>query len=246
MKNTRLAYIIGIAGAISWGVSFIAAKTALDYMEPIQVMAVRMTVAVITFGAFILIGSVKLNFKNKSIKSLLILSIAQPCLYGVFEIWGIDITTASESAIILSMVPIIVTVLSAVFFKERIKFMTAGFVFLSFLGVIVTVMGNLSASGKIIGYMFLLLAVITGAVYAILFLGVICSVFAFIAYNHLIATVPAYKASTLILSVLTVTGVIAGVAFRGDPFTIYKLTGLILILAGVIGVSQSEIIVNVA
>src|SRR5665648_1010326 len=233
MKNTRLAYIIGIAGAISWGVSFIAAKTALDYMEPIQVMAVRMTVAVITFGAFILIGSVKLNFKNKSIKSLLILSIAQPCLYGVFEIWGIDITTASESAIILSMVPIIVTVLSAVFFKERIKFMTAGFVFLSFLGVIFTVMGDATASGKILGYV-------------ILFLGVICSVFAFIAYNHLIATVPAYKASTLILSVLTVTGVIAGVAFRGDPFTIYKLTGLILILAGVIGVSQSEIIVNVA
>ena len=154
-------------------------------------------------------------------------------------------------------------------------------------------MGNLSASGKIIGYMFLLLAVITGAVYtmlskqisvsfgpieitfvmtivgfvffnalnfmlgygfeayvlttripellyAILFLGVICSVFAFIAYNYLIATVPAYKASTLILSVLTVTGVIAGIAFRGDPFTIYKLTGLVMILAGVIGVSQPE------
>jgi len=293
MKNTRLAYIIGIAGAISWGVSFIGAKTALDYMEPIQVMAVRMTVALITFGAFILIASIKLDFKNKSIKSLLILSIAQPCLYGIFEIWGIDITTASESAILLSMVPIIVTVLSAIFFKEKIKFMTAGFVFLSFLGVVVTVMGETTVSGKILGYVFLLLAVSTGAVYtmlskqlsgsfgpveitfvmtivgfvffnalnfmmgygfdayvltvkipellyAILFLGIICSVFAFIAFNHLIAKVPAYKASTLTLSVLTVTGVIAGIVFRGDPFTIYKLTGLVMILAGVIGVSQPE------
>src|SRR5659263_350037 len=98
MKNTRLAYIIGITGAISWGVSFIGVKTALDYMEPIQVMAVRMTVAVITFGVFIVIGFVKLDFKNKSIKNLLIISIVQPCLYGVFEILGIDITTASESA----------------------------------------------------------------------------------------------------------------------------------------------------
>ncbi|MBK5246306.1 MAG: DMT family transporter [Peptostreptococcaceae bacterium] len=293
MKNTRLAYIIGIAGAIGWGVSFIGTKTALDYLDPIQVMAVRMTIAVITFGVFIAVGPVKLNFKNKSIKNLLILSIAQPCLYGIFEILGIDMTTASESAIILSMVPITVTVLSGIFLKEKIKFMTAGFVFLSFLGVIVTVMDNLSASGKTTGYMFLLLAVITGAVftmlskqisgsfgpieitfvmtavgfiffnalnlimgygfeayaltvqipellYAILFLGVICSVFAFIAYNHLIAAVPAYKASTLTLSVVTVTGVIAGIVFRGDPFTIHKVIGLVLILTGVIGVSQPE------
>lgn len=293
MKNIRLAYIFGIAGAISWGVSFLGTKTALDYLDPIQVMAVRMAIALITFGAFIVIGSVKLDFKNKPMKNLLMLSIAQPCLYGVFEILGIDITTASESAIILSMVPITVTVLSGVFFREKIKFMTAGFVFLSFFGVIVTVMGDAEISGKILGYLFLLLAVITAAIYTmlskqlsgsfgpieitfvmtivgfvffnalnfimgygveayvlfvqipeltgtILFLGIICSVFAFIAYNHLIATVPAYKASTLTLSVLTVTGVIAGIAFRGDPLTSYKVIGLITILAGVIGVSQPD------
>ncbi len=293
MKNIKLAYIFGIAGAISWGISFMGAKTALDYIDPIQVLAVRMTIAIITFGAFILIGLIKLDFKNKPLKNLLILSIAQPCLYGVFEILGIDITTASESAIILSMVPITVTVFSALFFREKIKFLKAGFVFLSFYGVIVTVMGDVAISGKMLGYVFLLLAVTTAAVYTmlskqisgtfgpieitfvmtivgflffntlnfamgygfeayvlavqipeltyvILFLGVICSVFAFIAYNHLIATVPAYKASTLTLSVVTVTGVIAGIAFRGDPLTSYKIIGLIMILAGVIGVSQPE------
>ncbi len=293
MKNIRLAYIIGIGGAIGWGISFLGTKTALDYLDPIQVMAVRMTVAIITFGVFVLMGFVKLDLKNKPIKTLLIVSIAQPCLYGVFEILGIDITTASESAIILSMVPITVTVLSAIFFREKIKFLTAAFVFLSFFGVIVTVMGDAAISGKILGYVFLLLAVITAAIYTmltkqisgnfgpieitlvmtivgfiffntlnfamgygfeayvlavqipeltyvILFLGIICSVFAFIAYNHLIATVPAYKASTLTLSVLTVTGVIAGIAFRGDLVTSYKIIGLIMILAGVIGVSQPE------
>lgn len=293
MKNIRLAYIVGIAGAMAWGISFLGTKTALDYLDPIQVMAVRMTVAIITFSLFVLFGFVKLDLKNKPIKTLLILSLAQPCLYGVFEILGIDITTASESAIILSMVPITVTVLSAIFFREKIKFLRAAFVFLSFYGVIVTAMGDVAISGKILGYVFLLLAVTTAAIYTmlskqisstfgpieitfvmtivgfiffntlnfvmgygfeayvlavqipeltytILFLGVVCSVFAFIAYNHLIATVPAYKASTLTLSIVTVSGAIVGIVFRGDPLTSYKIIGLILILAGVIGVSQPE------
>lgn len=293
MKNIKLAYMIGTAGAISWGVSFLGTKTALDYLDPIQVMAVRMTLAIITFGIFVLFGFVKLDLKNKPIKTLLLISLAQPCLYGVFEILGIDITTASESAIILSMVPITVTVLSAIFFREKIKFFKVGLVFLSFFGVIVTVMGDAAMSGKILGYIFLLLAVTTAAVYTMLtkqisgtigpieitlvmtivgflffntlnfvmgygfeayvlafqireltyvflFLGVICSVFAFIAYNHLIATVPAYKASTLTLSLVTVTGAIVGIVFRGDPLTSYKIIGLILILVGVIGVSQPD------
>jgi drug/metabolite transporter (DMT)-like permease len=195
------------------------------------------------------------------------------------------------------MAPIAVTVLSVLFFKEKIRLITVGFVILSFLGVIITGLGNISTSGKVLGYVFLLLAVITAAVYtmlskhtsdsfgpiemtfvmtavgfvffnglnfimgygietytmmiqipellyAILFLGIICSAFAFIAYNHLIATVPAYKASTLTLSLLTVTGVISGVAFRGDPLTAYIVIGLIFILTGVIGASRPEKLVK--
>jgi len=261
--SIRFAYIVGIIGAICWGVSFLGTKDALDFLEPIQVMAARMTIAILTFGVFILTGGAKLNFKGKPIKSLIVLSLAQPCLYGTFEIFGIDLTTASESAII------------------------------SFFGVIVTVMGDLSASGKILGYGLLLLAVLSAAVYtmvskqisenfgpmeitfvmtvvgflffntlnfvmgygfeayvltvqtprllyALLFLGIVCSVFAFIAYNHLIGKVPAYKASTLSLSILTVTGVIVGIAFRGEPLTIYKIAGLVMILAGVVGASRPD------
>lgn len=297
-NNLKMAYIVGIIGAICWGVSFLGTKDALDYLDPIPVMASRMAIALITFGFLILTRVVRMNFRGKPLKNLIILSLAQPCLYGTFEIFGIDLTTASESAIILSMVPITVTVFSALIFKEKIRGITAGFVFLSFFGVIVTVMGNLSASGKIMGYIFLLLAVASASVYTmvskqisenfgameitfvmtvtgflffnglnfimgygfagyiatvqtpallydILFLGIVCSVFAFIAYNYLIGKVPAYKASTLSLSILTVTGVIVGIVFRGDPVTIYKIAGLLLILTGVVGASRPEKVLHV-
>ena len=75
---------------------------------------------------------------------------------------------------------------------------------------------------------------------ALVFLGVVCSVFAFIAYNQLIGKVPAYKASTVSLSVLTVTGVVAGILLRAEPVTIYKIAGLVMILTGVVGASRPE------
>lgn len=292
-EGTGFAYLIGVIGAISWGISFIATKTGLDYLEPMQVMAVRTTVAILTFIILIGIKVIKIDFAGKKIKGLLILSITQPCLYSTFEILGIDLTTASESAIILSIVPVVVTMIYMIFFKEKVTMTVIAFILLSFAGVFVTALGDLTTSGKILGYIFLMVAVLLAAtytmlskqlskqftameitfvmtssgfvffntinfimgygfeayvstlgninlLYSVLFLGIVCSVFAFIAYNHLINKVPAYKASTVSLSILTVTGVIAGILMRNEPVTIYKILGLIMILTGVIGASRPE------
>lgn len=291
--KTKLAYLAGIIGAICWGISFIGTKTGLDYLEPIQVMAVRMTIAILTFGVFTALGIIRMDFRGKSLKGVLILSISQPCLYGMFEIFGINLTTASESAILLSIVPVVVTLLSIFLFKEKVRLPVIGFICLSFTGVVVTVLGDVATSGKILGYIFLILAVLCAStytllskkvsanfnpmeitfvmtsagliffnglnfllgygmeayivtfqtpplLYALLFLGIVCSVFAFIAYNYLISRVPAYKASTVSLSIITVTGVIAGILFRNEPVTVYKIVGLVMILGGVIGASQPD------
>lgn len=287
------AYVMGILGSIAWGISFIGSKTALDYLEPMQVMAVRMTVALLAFLLIIGLKLVKVDFRGKKLRSLLFLSLAQPCLYATFEIYGIDLTTASESAILLSIVPIVVTLVYAVGFREKIRLSLAAFILLSFSGVIVTVLGDIATSGKVLGYLLLMMAVACASAFTVLskeisgrftsieitfimtlcgfiffngssllmghgleayrialrepellgalvFLGVVCSVFAFIAYNQLIGKVPAYKASTVSLSILTVTGVVAGILLRGEPITLYKIAGLVMILTGVVGASRPE------
>jgi drug/metabolite transporter (DMT)-like permease len=278
---------------MAWGISFIGSKTALDYLEPMQVMAVRMTVALLAFLLIIGLKLVRVDFRGKKLRSLLLLSLAQPCLYATFEIYGIDLTTASESAILLSIVPIVVTLVYAIGFREKIRLSLAAFILLSFAGVIVTVLGDVATSGKVLGYLLLMMAVACASAYTVLskeisgrftsieitfimtlcgfiffnggsllmghglegyrialrepellgalvFLGVVCSVFAFIAYNQLIGKVPAYKASTVSLSVLTVTGVLAGILLRAEPVTIYKIAGLVMILTGVVGASRPE------
>jgi drug/metabolite transporter (DMT)-like permease len=258
-----------------------------------QVMAVRMTVAFLAFLLIIGLKLVKVDFRGKKLRSLLFLSLAQPCLYATFEIYGIDLTTASESAILLSIVPIVVTLVYAVGFREKIRLSLAAFILLSFSGVIVTVLGDIATSGKVLGYLLLMMAVACASAFTVLskeisgrftsieitfimtlcgfiffngssllmghgleayrialrepellgalvFLGVVCSVFAFIAYNQLIGKVPAYKASTVSLSILTVTGVVAGILLRGEPITLYKIAGLVMILTGVVGASRPE------
>ena len=73
----------------------------------------------------------------------------------------------------------------------------------------------------------------------VVFLGLVCSVCSFLAFNYLIARVPAYKAAVLTISVLTVTGVLAGIALLGEPATWYKMVGMVVIVAGVIGTGLS-------
>lgn len=73
-----------------------------------------------------------------------------------------------------------------------------------------------------------------------LFLGVFCSAIAYLGYNYVIAKAsdPA-TAGNLISSLVTVTGVLAGVTFRGDAFGLYTVIGVALTLIGVV-ISSKE------
>lgn len=283
-------YIIGIIGAIFWGISFLGTKVAMSYLEPAGLMAARMVVAVFFMSLMILFGLAKVHYTTKYLRTIILLALLQPCFYGLLEAMGVRLTTASESAILLAFLPLVTTMLAAIFLKEKITKRQWGFIALSFLGVVITVVfaEDFSIGGKLLGYGFLLLAVLSGALYSIfarkvsetytpfevtfvmsvvgliffhvvnafqgnafesykiifahpkliaivVFLGLFCSVLSFLAFNHLISKIPAYKAAVLTISVLTVTGVVAGIVVLGEPATWYKIVGMITIVAGVIG-----------
>jgi len=287
--NTK-TYIIGIIGAIFWGISFLGTKVSMSYLEPAGLMAARMVVAVFFMGLMIIFGLAKVRYTKKYMWTMILLALLQPCFYGLLEAMGVRLTTASESAILLAFLPLVTTLLAAVFLKEKITKIQWGFIALSFMGVVVTVVfaDDFSMGGKLLGYGFLLMAVLSGSLYSIfarqvsetytpfevtfvmsvvgliffnvinvfqgnglesyqiifahpkliaivIFLGLICSVISFLAFNYLISKIPAYKAAVLTISVLTVTGVVAGIVILGEPATWYKILGMIIIVAGVIG-----------
>jgi drug/metabolite transporter (DMT)-like permease len=78
--------------------------------------------------------------------------------------------TASESAIIYAMIPMMVALISFIFLKKKVKkHVTAGML-IAFTGIVVSTVlaDDFSVGGKLMGYMILLIAVLFAAIYTIL------------------------------------------------------------------------------
>ncbi|MBQ2943482.1 MAG: DMT family transporter [Ruminococcus sp.] len=115
LKGTIAALIVNII----FGFSFLFSKIALSYAHPLIILAVRFTVAFAVLNLLWMFGIVKLNFKGKPKKRILLMSLAQPLLYFILELYGIENTSSAMSGVIISLVPVVVIILSAVFLKEK-------------------------------------------------------------------------------------------------------------------------------
>lgn len=163
-------YFCSLVAAVMFGVSFAATKGVLQHIDPFQLMAYRWLLAFAVFSLLAALGIVKLSLKGKPIRYLAALSLTQPVLYSIFETYGIQLTTSSESAILLSAVPVVVILLSVFFLKKKVSRRIIFFVALSLAGVVITVVfaPDFGLGGKSLGYLMLLGAVITGALYSLM------------------------------------------------------------------------------
>lgn len=118
-KNNIIGIICALVPNIIFGFSFLFSKTALRYAHPLIILAVRFTVVFAVFSLLVGIKAVKVNFKGKDIRKILLMSLMQPLLYFFFELYGLNGTSSALSGVITSLVPIGVTVLSAVILKEK-------------------------------------------------------------------------------------------------------------------------------
>ena len=69
---------------------------------------------------------------------------------------------------------------------------------------------------------------------AVLFLGAIGSFMCYILLNYIVGKMPAAQASSIQVNITSLTGVVTGILFQGDPFGWYTAVGMIMIIAGVI------------
>ncbi len=165
--------LFGMAAALTaniiFGFSFLFSKTALSFAEPLVVLAARFTVAFFVMNLLVLFRVVKVNFKGKPMGRLLLMSVAQPLLYFVFELYGIALTSSALSGIIIALVPVGVILLSTVFLGERPSLVQIVCTIVSISGVsAVSIMSDNGGKNHIIGIVLLVLAVISAAAFNIL------------------------------------------------------------------------------
>ena len=90
-----------------WGSSFVALKIAFADYHPMWVIFLRMLVAAICF-LFLLRRVMQFNYHKGDWKRLLGLSLAEPCLYFVFEAKALEYTSAAQAGMIVGLLPLIV------------------------------------------------------------------------------------------------------------------------------------------
>jgi len=161
--------LIGIIPFFIFGLSFLFTKVALEQIGNVfHVLGLRMLLAALTLIILRAIGLIKVNFKGKSIKPLLLIALLQPILYFTFETIGIKHSTTSITGVMIAFIPIVVTILAVIFLKEKTNILQIGFIATSILGIIL-INSDLSISGdNFIGLLMLTGAVFTAAVYQIL------------------------------------------------------------------------------
>lgn len=162
-------YLAGVVFAILFGFTFMFSKTALDVVRPIGLIAYRFLIAFFTFEVIRQLKLVVIRFERVHLKPVLIVVLFQPVLYFLFETYGLDRTTSGEAGMMIALIPIFVTIASALLLREKPTRLQLFFIILSVSGILLIQFAR--SRGDIdpetIGFLLLLGAVISAALFNI-------------------------------------------------------------------------------
>ncbi len=134
--------------AFFWGGTFIAGKSLADHVEPFSAAFFRFTIA-----AFVLLIVTKQQegrlpqITLAQLPPVILLGLTGVFAYNFFFFKGLQLIEASRASAIIALNPIIITVFSALFFKEKLRLLQVG-------GIVISVIGALFVitRGDILGF----------------------------------------------------------------------------------------------
>ena len=118
-----------------WGSNFSVVKAALSEFSPLAFNSTRFVLASLLLALFLAATRASVRFQREDVIRLVGLGLLGNVVYQVLFIYGIDWTRAGNAALMLSTVPLIVTVLSVGLKHETIGRAGWAGVFLSIAGI---------------------------------------------------------------------------------------------------------------
>lgn len=151
---------------VLYGMSYIFTKQATQSASALSLLGWRFLLAFIVMNVLALMGIIKIRLKGKDLKSLLLVALFNPVIYFIGETLGISSTTASESGVFLACIPVASLIVSTLILKKKPSKLQVAGILITLAGVILTVLAVGAASSlSITGYTFLMMAVISYALY---------------------------------------------------------------------------------
>ena len=132
---------------ILWGANIPVVKFASGHVEPLVFNATRVVLSTVVMGLLAAIESrfVKQPAERFNMRRFIVFALASGLFYPLMFMWGIDRTTAGNTALLLSSMPLWTAIISGFFLKERLPPLAWGAFGIAFVGTAIVVV----AGGKV-------------------------------------------------------------------------------------------------
>jgi drug/metabolite transporter (DMT)-like permease len=118
-----LPFMALVLAMVLWGSSFVAMKYSFQEMHPLSVILGRMVIASLCFLPFFR-AFTRMGLRRHHVLPVLAMCLCEPCCYFLFESAALVHTSASQAAMITTMLPLLVAMSAGVFLGERISVRT--------------------------------------------------------------------------------------------------------------------------
>jgi drug/metabolite transporter (DMT)-like permease len=140
LSKRTLAILAAIGATIIYGINHTIAKGVMPtYVKPFGFIFIRVTGAAILFWGISFFGP-KEKIEHRDWLRILVCAILGMVINMLAFFKGLDLSTPINSAVLVTITPIIVVVLSALLIKEKITLLKGSGVFLGFIGALALVL----------------------------------------------------------------------------------------------------------
>ena len=162
-----MTHLLLLLAVMIWGSTFVASKICLGVMSPIQLVAGRFLIAA---PALYLVARLRgASFRLGAHKKVLFLAVALFSFHYLLQTWALEFTTATNSGWLITVAPLTIALLAALFLREPAP--PAVGILVASLGIVLLVSkGDLRSLGTLssVGDFMVLASTFTWAVFTII------------------------------------------------------------------------------
>ena len=132
---------------VIWGANITVVKSAVDALDPITFNSLRITLSTLTIGLLVWVEAKWYPTPSQrwSVRRGIFFALLSGLAYPLLFMFGIDRTTAGNTALLLASMPIWTAIISSTFVHERLSRVTWLGLLVSLVGTIVVIV----AGGKV-------------------------------------------------------------------------------------------------
>ena len=167
VKSKKTTYILMTLLVFFWGMEYIAAKTALELIQPLSLVFIKYTIGLACLVISKIVVDRRMPFRLKDVPIVLLCSLFGDVLYFGSEYTAMDYLPVSVITIILAFVPCVSLLIEAVIYKKLPTVPILVGVFVCVLGVAMVIGADFKEllNGKYLGYLLAFGAVVCWNIY---------------------------------------------------------------------------------